>query len=153
MTLKNVVASSLVIALGVILIVHFAMFWIYGGVFIYENNRIILAVETVMSIAILSFGIERLVSSASEKTRQVIPVMSTNKAQRQASFRPAAISSFIQTSRDVSLRPNHVRPMMPGATTMLTENIPDYIEKYHYEMSNSTQTASDILIHISDEEP
>ena len=67
MTLKNVIASSLVIALGLILIVHFALFWVYGGVFIYENNRVILAIETLMSVTIIGFGIERLLSSYNGK--------------------------------------------------------------------------------------
>ena len=63
MSLKNVVAFSLVVALGVILIIHFVMFWIYGGVFIYEDNRVILALETLMSITIIGFGLERLIST------------------------------------------------------------------------------------------
>ncbi len=67
MTLKNVVASSLVLALGIILVVHFALFWMYGGVFIYEDNKVILTIETVMSVFILAFGIERLVASYSGK--------------------------------------------------------------------------------------
>jgi len=66
MALKNVVAFSLVISLGLILIVHFAMFWIYGGVFIYESNRIILALETLMSVTIIVFGIERLISASKQ---------------------------------------------------------------------------------------
>lgn len=67
MTLKNVVASSLVLALGIILVVHFALFWMYGGVFIYEDNKVILTFETIMSVSILGFGIERLVASYSGK--------------------------------------------------------------------------------------
>lgn len=63
MSLKNIVAFSLVVALGVILVVHFVLFWIYGGVFIYEDNKIILALETLMSITIIGFGLERLVNS------------------------------------------------------------------------------------------
>ena len=68
MTLKEVVASCLVIALGIILIVHFALFWAYGGVFIYESNKIILTLETIMSVAIIGFGFERLLSSSRNKT-------------------------------------------------------------------------------------
>ena len=63
MTLKNVLASSLVIALGIILIIHFTLFWIYGGVFIYESNKVILSLETVMSVTIIGFGIERLIGT------------------------------------------------------------------------------------------
>ena len=64
MTLKNVLASSLVIALGLILIVNFSLFWVYGGVFIYEDNKLILGLETVMSVTILLFGVERLIGSS-----------------------------------------------------------------------------------------
>jgi hypothetical protein len=56
MTVKNTIASCLIIALGAILVLHFALFWIYGGVFIHESNKVILTVETVMSVAIIGFG-------------------------------------------------------------------------------------------------
>jgi hypothetical protein len=64
MSVKDTIASCLIIALGAILALHFALFWLYGGVFIHESNKIILTVETVMSAAILVFGVERLASSA-----------------------------------------------------------------------------------------
>ncbi|MBE0480274.1 MAG: hypothetical protein IBX68_04780 [Dehalococcoidia bacterium] len=64
MNARNTIASCLVIALGVILALHFAMFWMYGSLLIYEDNKTILAVETVMSLAILLFGVERLLSAA-----------------------------------------------------------------------------------------
>jgi len=79
MTLKEVIASSLVIALGVILIIHFTLFWIYGGVFIYESNKIILAMETLMSVGIIGFGIERLISSSARKmSKQTSPALNSN---------------------------------------------------------------------------
>jgi len=65
--MKDVLASCLVIALGIILGVHFALFWMHGGVYIYESNKVILVLETVMSIAILGFGVERLLASASRR--------------------------------------------------------------------------------------
>ena len=71
MTLKEIIASSLVIALGLILIIHFTLFWIYGGVFIYESNKIILALETLMSIGIIGFGFERLISIYNKKPSKV----------------------------------------------------------------------------------
>lgn len=67
MTLKDAIASCLVIALGIILIIHFALFWVYGGVFIYESNKIILTLETIMSVLIIGFGFERLLSSSFNK--------------------------------------------------------------------------------------
>lgn len=69
MALKEALASCLVIALGVILAVHFSLFWIYGGVFIYESNKVILLIETVMSVTILGFGVERLISSSMRRYR------------------------------------------------------------------------------------
>ena len=83
MTLKEVMASCLVIALGVILIIHFALFWIYGGVFIYENNKVILALETLMSITIIGFGFERLLSTSNKKYSKEATTTSSGKAQKQ----------------------------------------------------------------------
>ena len=85
MTLKDVLASSLVIALGIILIVHFTLFWIYGGVFIYESNKIILALETAMSITIIGFGFERLISTSTKKYIRKAPAVSNAKAKKQVS--------------------------------------------------------------------
>lgn len=83
MTLKDVIASSLVIALGIILIVHFTLFWIYGGVFIYESNKIILALETAMSITIIGFGFERLISTSTRKHTREAPSVSDAKVSKQ----------------------------------------------------------------------
>jgi len=61
--MKNVISSSLVIALGIILIYHFILFWTQGRVIIEEPNKLILAGETVLSLVIVVFGIERLIRS------------------------------------------------------------------------------------------
>lgn len=84
-TLKEVISSCLVVALGLILIIHFTLFWIYGGVFIYEHNKIILALETLMSVGIIGFGIERLISTSVRKeTKERTAVNFSSKSQRQA---------------------------------------------------------------------
>ena len=83
LTLKEIMAYCLVVALGLILIIHFALFWIYGGVFIYEHNKIILALETLMSIGIIGFGIERLISTSLRKENKQTAVSLSNKAQKQ----------------------------------------------------------------------
>jgi hypothetical protein len=83
MTLKEIMAYCLVVALGLILIIHFTLFWIYGGVFIYEHNKIILALETLMSIGIIGFGIERLISTSVRKENKEPAVSLGNKAQKQ----------------------------------------------------------------------
>jgi hypothetical protein len=83
MTLKEIMAYCLVLALGLILIIHFALFWLYGGVFIYEHNKVILTLETLMSVGIIGFGIERLLSTSIRKeNKESVP--SSNKAPRQA---------------------------------------------------------------------
>ena len=76
-------ASCLVVALGLILIIHFTLFWIYGGVFIYESNKIILALETLMSIGIIGFGFERLISVSVRKEHKEAAVSLSNKTQKQ----------------------------------------------------------------------
>jgi hypothetical protein len=83
MTLKEIMAYCLVVALGLILIIHFTLFWIYGGVFIYEHNKIILALETLMSIGIIGFGIERLISTSVRKENKKAAVSFGNKTLKR----------------------------------------------------------------------
>ncbi|MBE0480346.1 MAG: hypothetical protein IBX68_05140 [Dehalococcoidia bacterium] len=96
MTLKNAIASCLIIALGVILALHFALFWIYGGVFISESNKTVLLIETIMSLGILAFGIEYLFHSCSCKRRGKPPCDSPiisgwcRTGQTRRTSRPAA---------------------------------------------------------------
>lgn len=85
MTLKEIIAYCLVVALGLILIIHFTLFWIYGGVFIYESNKIILALETLMSIGIIGFGFERLISTSVKKYNKEASAVSNAKVQKQDS--------------------------------------------------------------------
>ncbi len=59
--MRDLIAYTLVVCLGIILVVHFALFWVYGTVNIYEFNRVVLALETLMGVAIIAFGFERLV--------------------------------------------------------------------------------------------
>jgi hypothetical protein len=85
MTLKEVIAYCLVVALGLILIIHFILFWVYGGVFIYESNKIILALETLMSIGIIGFGFERLIRTSGKKYNKEASAVPHTKAQKQDS--------------------------------------------------------------------
>ena len=52
-------ASILVVSLAVILLVHFIPFWFGIRLLIFEDNKIILGIETVGAIAILIFGCYR----------------------------------------------------------------------------------------------
>jgi len=82
MTVKDTLASCLIIALGAILALHFALFWLYGGVFIHESNKLILTIETVMSAAIIGFGLERLACAArSARSARSIPA---NRSSRRS---------------------------------------------------------------------
>ena len=63
MELKAALASCLVLASGLILAVHFILIWLYGGVFIHEGKKLLLLIETIMSFAIVGFGMERLINS------------------------------------------------------------------------------------------
>lgn len=111
MSLKDAAASCLVIALGIILAVHFAMFWIYGGVFVYESNKAILIVETAMSIAIMGFGVERLISYANASARHQRPAEQTGRLSHQVSA-----THLVSPAR---LRPSE-RPPVPAAATAST---------------------------------
>ena len=55
--MSKLIASLLVIAFGVILLVHLIPLCIWGEVKIYEYSRAIAITETIMSVAILLFGI------------------------------------------------------------------------------------------------
>ena len=57
--MREIIGDALIIALGLILIVHFGLFWYYGWIRIGEPSRIILGIETVMALAILYLGIDR----------------------------------------------------------------------------------------------
>jgi len=62
-SIRKIIASSLVIALGAVLLYIFTLFWLEGRLIIQEPNSIVLTVETVMAFLILLFGIERLIRS------------------------------------------------------------------------------------------
>ncbi len=68
---KDVIAYCLVIAFGIVLISNFALFWIFGHVQIQETNRVILSLETAMSVLIIAFGLERLVAYLRSQTGSV----------------------------------------------------------------------------------
>jgi hypothetical protein len=59
--LKRFVTACLVLSLGVILAYHFFLFWTTGQVLIEEPNKLVLALESIMSLGIIAFGLEQLV--------------------------------------------------------------------------------------------
>ena len=58
--MRELIADTIVIAAGIILLIHFALFWVYGGLWVYESNRPLLALETAMAVGIIALGIDRL---------------------------------------------------------------------------------------------
>ena len=100
MTIKDVIASCLVISLGIILVMHFILFWIYGGVFIYESNKIVLLGETIMSIAILGFGIERLLGTAKGNSNREVFSTRHNEVREQSSIGHVVSPSLLQANTE-----------------------------------------------------
>lgn len=61
--MKEIIGDTLLIAFFVILTVNFSLLWIGGGeVLIYEHNKAILILETVMAVGIGIIGLERLIN-------------------------------------------------------------------------------------------
>ena len=58
---RNLVSGCLILSLGIILVYHFSLFWIVGSVIIEEPNKMILFFETLISLAIIAFGLDLLV--------------------------------------------------------------------------------------------
>lgn len=59
--LREVCGASLVIALGIILAVHFSLIWIHGTIVVQEPSRVILTLESIMTLWILSLGVRRMI--------------------------------------------------------------------------------------------
>jgi hypothetical protein len=62
-SLKRFITACLVLSLGIILAYHFFLFWTVGRVLIEEPNKIILCLESTLSLGIIIFGLEQLVRS------------------------------------------------------------------------------------------
>ena len=65
--MREIIGDALIIALFVLLALNFTLFWLWGGYYFYENNRVILIVETVMTAGIGIIGIERLIDDLRKK--------------------------------------------------------------------------------------
>jgi len=122
MTIKDVISSCLVISLGIILIIHFALFWVYGGVFIYENNKFILLIETLMSLAIFGFGIERLMNSTNFKKGRETPYTSFNQVGIRNNKRQAASHSPISFKREANTTLMHPTVKLEGSRFFNPQN-------------------------------
>ena len=59
--MRKFISSALVLAFGLALAYHFILFWVQGSVVIGEPNKLVLLGETIISLAIIVFGVEGLV--------------------------------------------------------------------------------------------
>ena len=149
MTLKDIIAYCLVIALGIILALHFVLFWIYGGVFIYESNKIILSIETAMSAAILIFGIERLVNSANAKEKRNAPIITDGQIQERTSPGYTAIPGLLHEDRRAVMPTITTASGIQTKTTLSIGGDTRYMESFTFDMPNSTEDSSNTLVHPS----
>lgn len=148
MTLKDTIASCLVIALGVILALHFVFFWLYGGVFIHESNKVILSIETAMSVVIFSFGIERLLSSASKRLKLGASAISHGNMQGKISTAYTTSPSDLQIVRKAAIPNDTMAITILPKTTLLTDSDARYTENCTFKMSNnSTEDSGHVFIH------
>ncbi len=60
--MKEIIGDILLIAMGIILLIHFVLFWTVGWIHIGESNSAILAVETLMAVGIIILGIDRYIN-------------------------------------------------------------------------------------------
>ncbi len=62
--MRKVLPSVIMIALAISFLAHFALIVIYDGYFIQEPNPVILIAEIIMLLAIVGYGIYRLIKAA-----------------------------------------------------------------------------------------
>jgi hypothetical protein len=150
MTLRDIIASCLVIALGAILALNFAFFWLYGGVFIYESNKVILSIETAMSVAIFGFGIERLIFSANKQHKREASTISLSEAQEDVATEYIALIGDLQITRKPASPDNTMATLIPPNTTVLIDSDSRYMENCTFKMSNSTEDSGHVIVHTTD---
>lgn len=149
MTVKDVIASILVIALGVILALHFILFWAYGGVFIHESNKIILSIETVMSVAILVFGFERFVSTARSIAGRRAPILYHDGEHARNITRQISSPGLALSTEHAANEAFTTATTMPGPAGRLHDDEASLWPLLSCA-SNFSEAAGDISIHTSD---
>jgi hypothetical protein len=146
MTVKNTIASCLIIALGAILVLHFALFWIYGGVFIHESNKVILTVETVMSVAIIGFGMERFASSAiSNRSR---PAISSDRSPHDQSITVPSSPTRAPGSRAASAGYAAATAVTAAGSLLFSSDSSNADSRTH-GIYDSTEGGSGILVRLT----
>jgi len=61
--MKNSITYGSIIGMSAALLWHFSNIWLYGQYLVGEPNIVIRSLETAMLIAILSFGVNRFIST------------------------------------------------------------------------------------------
>ena len=150
MKFKDIIAYCLVIALGIILALHFILFWIYGGVFIHESNKIILTIETVMSAAILIFGVERLISSTQKTNRSHAPIPPRIKMPQPSTTSSIFLRDWLRDNRRTAAPTATTVAVMPAQTTLMFDSDARYMENYNFRVINGTEDSSDMVVYIDD---
>jgi hypothetical protein len=151
MALRDVIAYCLVIALGIILALHFALFWLYGGVFIYESNKIVLVVETAMSVAILGFGFERLAKSTGAGSKRRGPAPSTKGPQHRSLRAHAAATSILrQATQPFFEAASTASTTTPADTALLIDSDARYSGNEASHTAISAQGDSGVSVRLLD---
>ena len=138
MTIKDILASCLVISLGIILVLHLALFWAWGGVYIYESNKVILLLETVMGIGILGFGVQRLLTFMKEIYKKEGLDIHHDMGQEQASTKYATLPRSFQAGGKPATPTATAATTMPGMTILLIDSSADYMENCSFKMCECT---------------
>jgi len=94
-----------------------------------------------MSIAILGFGVERLLTSANERYKGGALDIHHDMGQKQASTQPAISPSFIYKGKKAATPTATTATMTPGMTTILIDSSADYMENCSFEISDRTPDA------------
>ena len=69
MKLRKCLLSVLAVGMGACLLSNFISIWIFGKYYIYEPNRMILSIETLMMIIIISFSLFSFFSDFKYRSR------------------------------------------------------------------------------------
>jgi len=69
MKLRKCLLSVLAVGMGTCLLSNFISIWIFGKYYIYESNRLILVIETLMMVIIIAFSLFSLFSDFNLKSR------------------------------------------------------------------------------------
>lgn len=59
---KELFGDFLIVFLGVWLLAHLVLFWLHGWIFIGENSKLVLTLETILAVGILALGIDRFLT-------------------------------------------------------------------------------------------